>query len=638
MADSGDFLRHFSVVVNEGSGCIFQTKSDSYTYVLTVKHNLIHSETSQAEAKEQIRVARNYHDFEAGKFLKVRNCYIHPDKDYAIVEVDKIGNATAFDLKIGKYEKDAKVTISGFPTYQRNNDHPGTEHRTSLDAVVDEVRSARHEYDLTLTSSPETIDSGAAENITGFSGSGIFTEQRDRLFLCGIFPKLNDARATHGKIVGYDLSGYKEILNQVGRNKTEEVRLLDYQPGIIEKIKEFVWRFRYYAAILLVSILAYYIYQRIQNQPACENFSVQSDLNVLINGDRSTNKNVNIEMDQLLSQNLVPFKFVNKFVEGNTSNLASGEIFELSSACGADVLVRGTSKEASFLFIDDAINLYFQNKFRLVSGEYLQVPNDIAKMSMLIKCYLYEKSDKAFVKDNFKPENYITKIGEHPDTLDQMILQAAAVIAEGVGKKDTALILYKKIPEGGMNPEQVFKRQEVLAEELNKPHDAIIAQSGLIKIARQKNDTISEEKLLEKRARNYEKTGEKANELQDYKKLKQLNPNNLRTTQKIQTLEGTVNALSPSVTAQLSPNALVNVTNSLVKNNQFELADQIIKNHPAIIENNPKAALIKTEIDYHLKRITVDQIPDSVKLKNERLASKILVDKIMMSRKKLVNR
>ena len=514
MANTGDFLRHFTVVVNNGSGCIFQTNSDRYTYILTVKHNLINPETLQTDSLENIRVARNFNDFEKENFLEVRNLFVHPTKDYAIIEVDKIGNAGAFDLRIGKFEKDSVVTISGFPNYQRNNEHPGTEHRTSLDAKVEELRAARHEYDLTLTTTAETIDSGAAENITGFSGSGIFQEKNDNIYLCGIFPKLNDARATHGKIVGFDLSGYREILSQVGNTKLEEIKLLEYRPDFKENIKVFLHKFRYYLAALFIGIISLYVYQKIQNKPSCENFTVQSDLNVLINGDRKIDKNVDLEIDKLLTENMTPFTFINKFVSGKTSNLASGEVLELSSTCGADLLVQGTEKEARFIFIDDSIKIYFQDKFRLLGDSYLQVPNDIVKMAMLIKCYLYEKKEKSFVKANFRPENYLTKIDENPDTLDQMILQAAAMIAEDIGKKDTALILYKKIPEGGMNPEQVFKRQEVLAEELNKTHDVITAQSGLIKIARQKKDTLREAQLLEKRARNYEKTGEKANELE----------------------------------------------------------------------------------------------------------------------------
>jgi hypothetical protein len=197
-------------------------------------------------------------------------------------------------------------------------------------------------------------------------------------------------------------------------------------------------------------------------------------------------------------------------------------------------------------------------------------------------------------------------------------------------------MLYSKIPEGGMNPEFVFKRQEVLAEKMDKPHEAITAQSGLIKIAQQKKDTIQEVKLLEKRAKNYEKTGEKANQLNDYKKIKKIKPSDKNASRKIETLESQVNRTSPNIEANFTPSNLIRATNQLIIANQFDKADQLIKNNQTIVNNNPELTALKTEIDYNRNIITATQIPDSVKLKNERLASQIKVDKIRTTVRRLI--
>ena len=45
MATLGELYRYYTVVVNNGSGCLFQPPDQDFTYVLTVKHNLQTSQT-----------------------------------------------------------------------------------------------------------------------------------------------------------------------------------------------------------------------------------------------------------------------------------------------------------------------------------------------------------------------------------------------------------------------------------------------------------------------------------------------------------------------------------------------------------------------------------------------------------------
>lgn len=635
MSKIGDLYRHFSVVVNNGSGCIFQTDAKEYTYILTVRHNLLLDNVSQEYLKEDLKISRNYRELKNNNFLTVRNIYTHPKKDYAIIEVDKVKNPAGHKLHIGRYEKDTHVTISGFPNYQRNKNDIQTEYRTSLEAEVDIQRSQRNEYDLTLVANPNSFDRGAAENITGFSGSGIFQEKGDELFLCGVFPKLNDSGATHSKVVGFDLSGFQDILKINAVAKQKEIAAFEYKEDKFGKFKRFIKRniIIISTSIAILLVFGYVIWPK--NKLECESFTSTSDLNILINSVSKNTVENNQKFDSILNQQLFPFNNNNKFMKGKVANNSSGDLKDLATNCGAQILISGTPFECTFQIIDNNIVKYFQKQYPLYNPN-IKLSQDIEKMACLLKFYLIEKSDSNTLQPTMLPTNCLHSIAEKPDPQDQMILQATALYYEEIGKQDSALLLYSKISVGGMNPEFVYKRQEVLAEKLDKPHEAITAQSGLIKIAQQKNDTIQEVKLLEKRAKNYEKTGEKAKQLNDYKKIKQINPSDQNVIRKIEALEVQVNKKPLNIAATFTPRNLGRTINQLINTNQFDLADQLIKNNQAVVKSTPELITLKTEIDYNRNVITATQIPDSIKAKNERLASQIKVDHIRLSNRALV--
>ena len=111
MPTIGDLYRHFTVVVNNGSGCIFQPSAGDYTYIFTVKHNLIIDKEINDYKKEDIKVSRNYEAYTKNIFLPVTNVFIHPDKDCAIVQVAKVTNEEESKLKIGKLKRGSEACM-----------------------------------------------------------------------------------------------------------------------------------------------------------------------------------------------------------------------------------------------------------------------------------------------------------------------------------------------------------------------------------------------------------------------------------------------------------------------------------------------------------------------------------------------
>ncbi len=250
MATLGELYRYYTVVVNNGSGCLFQPPDQDFTYVLTVKHNLLKDEIS---GETVLNVSRTFTDYKQQKYVKVLGYYEHEEKDYMIIKVHKIENLKNFKLYIDEYKNDANAVISGFPNYMRSQNG---EYRTSLNVEIEHERTSGYERDLVLIDNPNNFERGASQNIIGFSGSGIFYEKNDSLRLCGIFPKLNDSGATHSKVVGFDLSGFHEITKK--NNLTP----------IVKKSHRLKYLF---FAIFVISIFCYFIFNPVAGNGVAEN-------------------------------------------------------------------------------------------------------------------------------------------------------------------------------------------------------------------------------------------------------------------------------------------------------------------------------------------------------------------------------
>lgn len=621
----GDLLRHFSVVVNNGSGCIFQPSSSEYSYIFTVKHNL--------RENEEIKVSRTYEDFKSNIHVKVVNYFTHDKKDYAIIQTEKIENPEDFKIHIGNFVRNTEVIISGFPNYKRV-DKNQSEFRTSLNAKVETTRKNPHEYDLTLDKSASTFNAGAGENVIGYSGSGIFYEEYPEIYLVGTFPKLDDAEATSNKVVGFDLSGFVEIIK---RENLFDIRDLKPKLSIINVLRKKWKLISTFFLITGVTFLGYVI----QNKPDCDVFTATSDINILINGKKENNINNNTMIDKVLNENLFPFNNYNNYLDGNASNSSSGELKTLSGNCGAHLLVSGTDQKCDFLFIDNKIYNYFQEQYALLDFSRIKLQSDIKKMTCLLKCYLFDKKDIKYVKKNFQVGQCVeltTKYmdTEKQDTIDQIILQSIAYNYERIGNKNEALNILVKINEGGLNPDTIYKRQERLSEEVKQYNNAIIAQTGLIKIAQQKNDKKAESEILERRAANYERTNQKTKALDDYKKIDKIEPGNKKIEDKIIKLDKPNFFVNVNKVNTSNAYTLISIIDQLIATKQFEKADLLLSKNPTIITNNSKLEGLKAEVDYNLHKIDANKISPKILQNNANLETQIRVDKIKNSKKVLL--
>ncbi|MFZ1705321.1 MAG: hypothetical protein WAT79_13315 [Saprospiraceae bacterium] len=387
MATLGALYRYFTVVVNHGSGCLIQPKDQDYTYVLTVKHNLLKDEST---GEFVLNVSRTYPDFRQKKYLKVLNYFEHDEHDYMIIKVEKIVNPKNFKLYIDQYKNDTKGVISGFPNYLRGQNNG--EYRISLNVEIEHERTSGYERDLVLSDNPNSFESGAAENIIGLSGSGIFYEKNDNLYLCGIFPKLNDSRGTHHKVVGFDLSGFHEITKKNNLTPITQQTLW--------------WKYSV-IAIFVLTILGYFIFNPVAGNGVGDNeidVTITKPVPIIVPETRIEKPKKLIKKDTLLNgsieffdhpnqqfnltispyhkkykdERVVPIKNINRFIFNDTVQVLEDEIF-LNIKNDLDIknewIVFKTGE--NFTEYEPNIKLFFRKKDDYYASESKIILNDL---------------------------------------------------------------------------------------------------------------------------------------------------------------------------------------------------------------------------------------------------------------------
>ena len=196
-------LRFFAVKVNNGSGCIFQPDTTEYTYVLTVKHNLV-KEGKSICVPDEIIIKRFNLD---GDKIKIRDVYIHANIDIALLVVEYLGNEN-YTLSYTNPKRYEKVRVFGYPEYLKTQPI----HTTSIICSSDLEHDPSVSFEIITDDTMHTFNRGAQQNIVGFSGSGIFFENGEQLILKGIFPRLIDPEGAHNKVNGIYISCFDEII------------------------------------------------------------------------------------------------------------------------------------------------------------------------------------------------------------------------------------------------------------------------------------------------------------------------------------------------------------------------------------------------------------------------------------------
>jgi hypothetical protein len=206
-----DNIRAYIVIVNGGSGCIFQPENNAYSYVLTAKHNITNNNNQFASLTRFI--------FKDGRFNEItipihglvenENYFPHPNKDIAIIKIDKIPNLENI-IRFDDVENErAGYILVGYPETRRNanlnikeNWYRYDENVTILNLKANQLREG------------QVSNNAGYEEIVGHSGGGILKISGNYILLAGIQNKMVDAENEQlGRIEFSPVSLFDEIIN-----------------------------------------------------------------------------------------------------------------------------------------------------------------------------------------------------------------------------------------------------------------------------------------------------------------------------------------------------------------------------------------------------------------------------------------
>lgn len=202
-----------SVIIDGGSGVLFQPMTEEYSYVLTTKHNLYNDTTqdSYTQPKDIEDIKITLHDGSEKNIIKK---YEHDSTDIAILKIDKIEIESPLKQFNGVKNGDA-YKFYGYPEIRRQNQR--VEDRIQFfDLVVGETTNFK------IVS--RNIEYFEQRSIIGCSGGGVFKEDGDNFYLVGIECRM-DAQSTgnageenNTRLIFIFIEAFDEIIEQ---NKSE---------------------------------------------------------------------------------------------------------------------------------------------------------------------------------------------------------------------------------------------------------------------------------------------------------------------------------------------------------------------------------------------------------------------------------
>jgi hypothetical protein len=204
-----DNIRKYIVIVNGGSGCIFQPEDNAYSYVLTAKHNITNKENQITDLTRFAFQNGTWISMPVKKFDDT-DCYFpHSEKDIAIIKIAKINGLDEI-LRLDNFENDTEYSLCGYPETRRNaNQSNKLQWYRKDDNVTIQGTNNNQLREGQVPGNP------TREEMIGFSGGAIVKVKDHHLLLVGIQNKMVDAQNEQlGRIEFTPLASFDEIVNQ----------------------------------------------------------------------------------------------------------------------------------------------------------------------------------------------------------------------------------------------------------------------------------------------------------------------------------------------------------------------------------------------------------------------------------------
>lgn len=193
---------------NNGSGILITTENRDCSYLITAWHCINREENPNLNLFEMYRQSDGNI---ARMTVNAQEILVIKEKDVVVIRLDVLLDIPLYrstTLSVGE-----EVIIPGFPQVMQNS--PSVMFRYPLRASIvslpgDNIIQLNSERSMT------TFSQNAVENMSGFSGSGIFKILDNEVFLCGIITELGSVDGAFDAICGVSSDCIQNILLQNG--------------------------------------------------------------------------------------------------------------------------------------------------------------------------------------------------------------------------------------------------------------------------------------------------------------------------------------------------------------------------------------------------------------------------------------
>lgn len=207
-----DAVKEYIVIVNGGSGCIFQPMDNAYSYVLTAKHNIADADNLITQFARFKLNNNSWGEIEIpfGNLIENDNYFPHPNRDIAIIKIDKIHDLENI-IRIDDIENERTgYLLIGYPELRRNAnpDIKANWYRCDENVTIQGLRANQ-------LREGKVPDNAGYEEIVGHSGGGLLKLSGDYILLAGIQNKMIDAKNEQlGRVEFSPISLFDEIINE----------------------------------------------------------------------------------------------------------------------------------------------------------------------------------------------------------------------------------------------------------------------------------------------------------------------------------------------------------------------------------------------------------------------------------------
>ena len=181
-----------------GSGCIIHPLNSEASFIFTAKHCL--TENDQIDKDKIILTGPLISDK-----IEIKDVFIDPLHDVGIIQISRLNDYTSSLFVEPK--KDLSVNLFGFPNLLKGESQ----------ILSCRVSFNKENYsEIELTQNQTTFEKSTPETIIGFSGSGIFHEKANDLFIVGILVRLKASDGAYNNVCAYHISFFDNLLVQKG--------------------------------------------------------------------------------------------------------------------------------------------------------------------------------------------------------------------------------------------------------------------------------------------------------------------------------------------------------------------------------------------------------------------------------------